>query len=111
MHGHISSSLEVLLSVFASSSSCLKSNTHPIALLIHPSAGHLCPTLLFQEDPDQQVTDKIRVLLGQWWRLLIVPTGTLAASMAVPRYGSYWGGDSFVICKRCPDFLWTLTLR
>lgn len=42
----------------------------PKALLVHPSAGPLCLTLLFQGDPDQGVADEVRVLLGQWWRQL-----------------------------------------
>lgn len=74
-HGHTSSSLEVLPSVFwlpwLPAAVALKGDTLPKALLVHPSAGPLCLlTLLFQGDPDQGVADEVRVLLGQWWRQL-----------------------------------------
>lgn len=112
MHGHNTSSLEVLLSVFRlpwlPAAIVLKSD---IPFLAHPCVGTLCPTCCSKEIQ----TNSWQMRSESCWDSsgggsYSVSTGTLAASIASPRYGS-WGEGSFMICKRRSDFFWTLKLR
>lgn len=51
-----------------------------MAFPVHPSAGPLCPTLLFYGDPDQWTADELMSPAGTE----VVPAQTLAASAAAP---------------------------